>query len=379
VNRLNFVVADADEEYVESLVEYLISDYSEFFQVSSFTRQDCLVEFMQVTDVKVDILLIDPRMYPDSLPTEKVNALVFLSPGNVSENFNRLDSINKYQHADRLVSDIIRIFSEKYRESRCIKYGDRDTKVVAVYSPAGGTGKTCIAAASSIICSQMGLAVFYLNLENVHAEGYFSGSERGQNFSNIIYHLKEKDGNLALKIEGARCIHEQSNVHYFPPPDSIVEFDELFPGELERLIRQFKAMGRYDIVFVDMSSSLDKRNLTLLEESDEIFLILTPDPVCEAKAKALFSEIDLLSQKNRLSFHSKLTVVLNKYRGGSASQADTMDVAGIKASTVLPARAEPLRFDEPGRLVCIDDVFAAGIRRLVGKYFKKERMGLYAG
>ena len=41
------------------------------------------------------------------------------------------------------------------------------TKLVSVYSPIGGAGKTTIAANACINCAREGMKVFYINLETI--------------------------------------------------------------------------------------------------------------------------------------------------------------------------------------------------------------------
>ncbi|WP_460997254.1 hypothetical protein, partial [Staphylococcus aureus] len=101
-----------------------------------------------------------------------------------------------------------------------------------------------------------------------------------------------------MKIEGAGCIDPKYRVHYFPPPDSVMEMEEILPDELQRLVRQIKAMRQYDIVFVDMSSCFNSRNIALLEACDEILFVIAQDSLSNTKAKSFINELDILSQKN---------------------------------------------------------------------------------
>jgi MinD-like ATPase involved in chromosome partitioning or flagellar assembly len=62
--------------------------------------------------------------------------------------------------------------------------------VISVVSPAGGTGKSSIAAGCSILCAGRGMRAFYMDLEDIPStEMFFHGDSR-QSFSNVIYQLK---------------------------------------------------------------------------------------------------------------------------------------------------------------------------------------------
>lgn len=372
MRRLNLAIADTDENYVESLADFLIARYSELFQVSSFTKIDYLIKYLEKSKVKADILLINPDMFSDSISLEAAGCVIFLTVGNPPAGCKGYDTVNKYQHGDMLVSDIINIFSEEDCDGICTKYGNRKTRVIAVCSPAGGAGKTCISVASSIVCAQLGLSAFYLNLEGIHSTKLFFNCESEQNFSKMIYYLKERDENLALRIEGIRCIDHQYNVHYFSPPDSILELDELLPDEMQLLIRQLKFTGRYDIVFVDMPGGFDRRNLALLEACDEVFLIITPDELSLAKTEVLLTELEMLSQKNDWQLYNRLTLIMNKYRNNGPFRFDDITIRSKSVSAVIPAEGELMLLKEPQWFMNADNGFAAGVRRLVSKYLEKE-------
>jgi len=370
LRRLNLVIADTDENYLENLVTFLMADYCEVFSITSFTNRDHLIEFLKKS--RADILLASPEIMPASVGKEMADIIISLQCAAVTQDIERYDSINKYQHGDKLVSSILRCLSDKNPANRQIRYGYGKTVVIGVYSPAGGVGKSAVAYVSSIICSQMGMKPFYLNMEGFHSVRCFSNTDTLQSFSNIIYHLKENDKNISLRIEAIKNIDSISGVHYFPAADSILDFDEIIPQDLQLLISQFKSMGKYDIVFIDMSSSFDSRNISLMNACDEVFLILTIDPACEMKAKSLFREAEILSREGKLNLFDKLTIIINKYCGGAPTEKTSLDIAGKRASIILPEIENPLSFTDINQLIYSNSEFVSCIKKLLIKYVKSD-------
>jgi cellulose biosynthesis protein BcsQ len=371
LRRLNLVVADTDNNYVENLVVFLMSDYSEVFSVTSFTNQDYLVDFLKRS--KVDILLISPEMNASLFTREEADVVIHLLPDTDAKGMEGYNAVNRYQHGDKLVSSILRCFSHKNPVHGQIRYGREGTTVVGVYSPAGGVGKSAVAYALSIVCSQMGLKSFYLNMEGFPSIENLCCSDASQSFSNLIYHLKENDKNISLRIEAIKNISSGNGIHYFPTPDSILDFDELLSQDLQLLISHFKSMGKYNTVFIDMSSSFDKRNMSIMNACDEILLILTRDAVCEMKAKALFREAEALSHEGKLNLFDKLTIIINKYSGDvSLHQSISMDISGKRASVILPEAESALDFTDINQFMHTNVEFISCIRNLASKYVKSD-------
>lgn len=368
--RLNLVIADMDEAYTESIVNYLMSSHSQRFQVSSFTQKELLYDFLIRENKKTDILLICPEFYSDSLPKDRVTSIIFLSSGRLSEEVPDCGCVNKYQHGEKLISDVINIFSEKCKSISLNNTGSKATKVAAVYSPVGGSGKTTLSTCMAKQCAKQGLQVFYLNFESIQSTSFFMDSRGDQGLSGILFFLKENNKNLQLKIEGTRLADSGSNVHYFLPPDSMFELEEIEPDEIKRLINELKAMGQYDIIFIDMSSALNSRNLAVMEACDEIFLVFPQDAVSCAKAEIFEKELDILKKRKNLDISDKITIVLNKYNSHMALEIDTVSIVDKSISYYIPIVPAMTSIKGNVDITDIFTEFCGSIQDLVSKYFE---------
>lgn len=383
MRRLNVVIADTDKAYVDNMVSYLMTNHSERFQVSSFTKQEFLYDFLSGLK-KVDVLLISTDMYNESLPKENVTSVVLLTQGKLSAKFHGLNFINKYQHGEKIASDIVDMYPEKADNSDSPYNSEcshntfvepekhKNTKVVAIYSPLGGVGKTTIAVSSSIYCGQKGLNVFYLNLESFHSTPLFFHCKGEKNLSQIINHVTDKKDNLSLKIEESRQIDPDYNVHYFCPPESILDIEEADPEDLKELINGFKSMDYYDVVIVDMSNDLNKRNMALLEACDEVVLVLAQDAVSNVKAESISKQLKLLLERKKLDLSGKLTVALNKYNFHMALEVDTASINDEFISIYIPAVPGMTAIKGNTQLMDMQGEFGASIKELMDKYICAE-------
>ncbi|MEN6317032.1 MAG: chromosome partitioning protein [Clostridiaceae bacterium] len=311
MSRLSLVIADSDTGYLAEFEKFMMIHYPQQFDIFSFSSPGALSGFLASSDKK-DILLINKKIYKKELQLKNIDDVLLLSDDRTDHLAEGPETLFKYRHAEKLVADVLRLHALKSAKA-CSVSGHSNTRVVCVYSPSGGAGKSSIAAGCSIVCARKGLKTFYLNMEDIPSTDLFFRSEAEQSFSNVIYHLKGKGHNLGLKLEGAKSCDIKTGVCYFAPPDSILELEELSDQDIVNLVNELKGNAVYDMVFADMSCVLDKRSLALLGCADTILLILSHDEISDIKLKKLEAAVDILKSKYGSQMSDHMITVLNKY------------------------------------------------------------------
>lgn len=335
MSRLNLTIADSDTAYLESMVKFLLSNHSKRFQVNSFSNSDYLEAFLEEPDKKTDILLVCPEFYSDAVAKSKVTSIIILTNGRIPENIHKHKTVNKYQHAEKLVSGILGVYAENSGDEVLIYSGEKNTRVIALYSPAGGAGKTTIAVNLARQCAVRGLPVFYLNLENIPSTGCYFETDDKHSFSDMLFYLKEKSKNLGLRIEALRSI-DYTGVHYFSPQESLLELEEMLPEELLLMIDQFRLLNQYEIVIVDMPSGFNEQTASILKACDNILVVLNQDPVSITKLKRFEKEMDLYYSIHEISFSEKCILVLNKYSQKFINKKGYSPIDDLNISVRLP-------------------------------------------
>lgn len=368
MSRLKLIIADNDETYVESISGYLMLNYSQRFQVSSFTNKECLIEYISNESNKIDVLLIEDSMYSSDIPKDKVATVILLTAEKINTDDKDYYAISKYQQADKIVSDIFNVYAQKGDGESINITGDKETKLVAVYSPIGGAGKTTISTSCAIQCAQNGLKIFYLNLEDFQSTALFCDCRGEQNLSNILYYLKDKSKNLQLRIEAAKCVDPDYNLHYFRPPESLLDLQDSKPEELKTLLQELKSMGQYDVVFVDMSSSFDDRNIEILDTCDEILLVIPQDAVSDIKVELFSNEMDILKNRKGIDYSDKINLVLNKYNSYMALEVETACVCGNSIEYYIPVVPGMMAIKGNNRLMDLQGDFSESIEELIARY-----------
>ena len=209
------------------------------------------------------------------------------------------------------------------------------------------------------MCAGRGLRTFYLNLENIPSTDRFFRGESDQSFSNVLYHLKGS-GSIQLRLESAKCKDIRSGVHFFKPPESILEMNEFEEQDAVRLIREFRSNCMYDMVFIDMPSGLTDINTEVMRHSDTILLVLVRDPVMEPKADAFSRALDQLVCRKKPGLADKLLPILNF----SAGSADCGPVYGFRPAAVI---ADCSRTHDGNTAGCLtgDVTFLASLNSIV--------------
>lgn len=366
MKRLTLIIADTDEAYVDGLCSFLGKNQSMRFDVKGFTGEEQLSRYLSGVNSNIDILLINPELNYQGLPLDRVYTLIFLGDGAKAGEEPQGYSINKYQHGDRLVGEIVEQYAKCCSTQICPAGGNAKTEVVCIFSPIGGSGKTSIAAGLSQCCAQKGKTVFYLNLEDIASTPMFFNFEVSKGFSNVLYYLREKGGNLAAKIEGCWSIDPAYGVYLFAPPENSSELYEAEPEELQMLIQLLKATGRFDYVFIDLPSSFDRRALAVLEESDAILVVALSDSVSETKLRLYAKELDVVSKKRSIVLQDKMNVILNRMKDSSGFDTTLFDIFG---RTALVKILEDEMLHSPmgmRNLTDVNSLFYAGINRLAG-------------
>jgi MinD-like ATPase involved in chromosome partitioning or flagellar assembly len=309
LGRLKLVILDGDREYLANFEKFLAANYPQRFDIFTFSSPEKLLEFLSGT-VQADILAINSRIYEKGCCFNHPG-IVLLSGDEDGSPPEGMACVKKYQHMDRLVAEMTRLYTARSLKE-CTITGPGNTRIISVHSPSGGTGKSFVAAGCSILCAGRGIKTFYLNLESIPSTDLFFQGNPRQSFSNVIFYLKGKSGNLALKLESAKCIDAVTGVHFFKPPENACEMSELSVQETDWLLAEFRRSGVYDIVFVDMPSGLCPANIEVLRHSDVILSVLSPDWRSVFKLKNLKTSLEFIEHRLGIELASRIVPVLNK-------------------------------------------------------------------
>jgi MinD-like ATPase involved in chromosome partitioning or flagellar assembly len=372
VRRLTLIIADWEKEYVDALAHYILEKFSGNYLIHSFTNETSLADHLTEENAIYDILLINSSFNKDCLPLKSTGVVIYFSEEMVNKRKSESNFVYKYQHGDQIIDNIMRIYSEKSSINKHMHNNSKKTKLVAVYSPAGGVGKSTLALNASIQCARNSMEVFYLNLENSNTTECLFSNIPKPGISNIIYYLKEKAENISAKIEEIKYLEPDYNIHLLAPADNILDLEELLPDELEYLLCELKETENYDVIFIDMPSIFNKKTLAVFDVCDDILLIYTQQQNSIAKIKIVIQELNLCCEKFGSDYMGKVVPVINKFR----TDIQTKDIDGCIEGYSIESVKYIIPYCQDialtwGRDVIVSECedFYEGVQKIVSRYF----------
>lgn len=311
--KLKLILADNDAAYLERLTKYIQKKGIQF-DLASFSSKDILEQYLD--NSKSDILLCSSDLFSDKVRTSGNGVKMILSDGTYDSNDEYIH-INKYQKAENLITSILIEYAEITGRTGSVAGQHIDTKIVGVYSPVGGCGKTTLALVLGRALSEKGKKVFYLNYECISSTADFMQSNTGM--SDVYLAAVSRNGNAGLKVTSNKVNDPVTGVSYVGCPESMMEFNELTAEQLCRIINQTDEMNEFDNIIVDFDSALSNDKLTLLSVCNKIIMPFTNTSASVVKIKYFLRESKMHPELEDII--SRTIPVINR---NNLSEADTI-------------------------------------------------------
>lgn len=336
MKKIRMVVADSNKDYLNAFAEFMrSSSENSRFVMTYFSNTDSLETYIQKGEI-IDILLISPDLYASKLSLSKNVTTIFLEDDVILHDDDSESAVYRYQRMDQMLSNLLSIYYEKNEDAGRILARSKQTQILSVYAPSGGSGKTTVALN---LCKQLALddlSIFYLNLETFNTSHLYLSAQDADPSLKILYYVKEQSEQLMAKIESLKKHDPYLNVDYFDLETNAEEMLELNEKEITSLLNGIVQTGAYDYIVVDLDSSLHSRNVAALKEADWVVWTMASNPQNIYQSEALFEEEENLFGKQNL-LRDKLLVLLNKYTG---NQNVDLSEAGFPLDGHLPYVAE---------------------------------------
>ena len=334
---IRVALACGDEKYLERLVSGLEKiknlDLAIFSDVESLSRglaarhydvflftTDIFDREMDYLNVKADLkLLLDDE--------EKV----------ISSTFADAKRIRKYQRISLIYKNILDFYSEICGKDALS--GNSVSKIVTFYSPIGGAGKTTVALVSAEKFAQHGNRTFYISLEDIASEDCYlqQGAEKG--ISDLMRYV-DSNTNIGMKIEGM-LKNRGANFYYLNHFTSPNDMYDMTAEDIHNLLTAIQKTGLFDVIVVDTSTCLEKKNLAVFEISDRIVVVERTDEISARKMNCFYTMHHILND-----YSYKMIRIVN-FDNGISNAIETNipelgrigDVQNMDASNVISVLA----------------------------------------
>ncbi|GGD76734.1 AAA family ATPase [Paenibacillus nasutitermitis] len=273
MNKRNLIIAVREAEYIERLADYIRhSPFGEDWQLTAFTNPAALRHFIR-GGYAVDLIAAQPHML-DELG-EQTGAIPLVALVGRSGQYPNAAEVLQYQPLPQLLQALSAVHAATGASTS--RTEGEESPVVAVYSAAGGIGKTMLALQLARQAGVRGMRVFYLNLEQWNATSLWLGDEGSEDFPQMLYTLQAQPDKSPLRLSELRKRHATLPMDYFAPSGNAEELLSLSADQTALLIRTIACAGQYDLVIIDLDSRLEELHHAVLQAAGHILWLVSGD------------------------------------------------------------------------------------------------------
>lgn len=317
--RIKLAILEQDASYLKRIVAAFNNKYSDKFEIYSFTSQE--VAISTLTEAKIDVLIADDSFEIDQEKLPRRCGFAYLVESADIDTVNEQRAIFKYQKVELIYKQIISVYSDKASSVSGIRLDDDSCKVILFCSAGGGTGSSSMAAACALHYAAQEKKTLYLNLERFGSSGSFFTAEGQFTMADVVFAVKSKKANLALKLESSVRM-DARGVYFFAPSDIALDMMELKAEDTIQLISELQLTGSYEYMVVDTDFGLDKDTLSIYRRAHAIVLVTDGSEIANLKTVRAVNALSILEQNADSPLMSRLALVYNK-ASNSASSAIT--------------------------------------------------------
>lgn len=345
--KMKLVICTVDENYASRFVDYFNVHYGDRVDLMQFTDFSLLSTYAK----NIDICLLDAEMVQQNESLNLGQAIpVILTEERDEEAAYK--TIFKYQKAEIIYKELLSVLADRKTGVKMFRRRDPGHARSYVFcSPSGGSGATTTAIAYAMNLAK-DRSVLYLNLQQLSNSKLVLSGEGNGKFDDIIFALKSKRSNLALKLESAvRTSREK--VCFYEPCDNALDMQELSVDEIKMLLDEVITGGIYKEVVIDIDNCLRPIEIAVMEMVDHIVCVEGGNDENEEKFMRFYRALETIENRNQKELADKVLLFYNKF-----SNKTGKDISGGLVTVIggMP-RFEGLQMAGISQRVAVMDVF----------------------
>lgn len=322
--KIKLAVLEKDSSYLQRIVSVFSTKYSDKFEIYSFTDEE--ITYSTLESTKIDVLVASDVFEIDMKRIPKRCGFAYLVDSMDIESVNNQRAICKFQKVDLIYKQILSIYSENAGNVAGLKLGDDTAKIIAFQSVSGGCGGSTMAAACALHFAAQGKKTLYLNLEKYGSADVFFSAEGQFDMSDIIYALKSKKANLALKLESS-VKQDPRGVCFYSQSKLALDMLELNTDDILRLISEIRLTGSYNVIVLDLDFSIDAEVLKILRQTHALIWVGDGSDISNVKLFRAYTALSIKEQNADAPITNRISLIYNKF---SNKTCKTLDDIGIK-------------------------------------------------
>lgn len=287
----NLVIVDNDIDYVRQLEEALVPRLADRIEIHIITEEEYREAFFQ-EEQYIDLLMIDYDNYGEYLKEHVIKKTILMLP-EIRFGMEIDDDVQvmmKYIPGKDVLKTITNTYDQMDSNILDTHKNQKTTKIISVYSPIGGCGKSLIS---------IGLS---RKLQKLDQEVLLVGCDNMQSFAAFFEETSYADESLAEKL---LC---DAGDTYWTILDNIRERGCSYLKPFRKYLRELglnktiwanmlsliKKKRNFDYIVLDLGSSMDEDIKDILDISDEILMITEPNTISARKMNKLLLNNEML-------------------------------------------------------------------------------------
>lgn len=324
--KIKLAILENDINYLNRIVSVFSTKYADKFQIYSFTNSDLAVN--SVISDKIDVFMandcfeIDVKILPERC------SFVYLVNSADIDTIREQRAICKFQKAELIYKQILSVYSENVGSITGLKLTDDECKVTVFSSPSGGVGTSTVAAAYAVYLAKQNKKVVYLSFEDFGSTDIFFSGEGQFCMSDVIFALKSKRANLALKLE-SYVKRDVRGVYFFSSAKFSLDMLEFKHEERLQLINELKLLGSYDHMIIDVNFGLDKNNFDYYKTAHNIVIVGDGGEISNVKILNASKALTTIDQSQDIPVVNRFNVLYNRFSSKTGKILDDISFRNI--------------------------------------------------
>jgi len=321
--KIRVAIIDDDESYVKRLVGNLQVNYAEKIEAYFFSNFERFLDFYE--NNMVQAILVSESFLGSEILLPKNVLFAWLVSDSAVQELSGIPAIAKFQKVELFYKRILNLYADM--EDKLVLKSNGRKKCVVFTSAQGGAGVSSVTAAYALNRARAGLKVFYVNLDTLNSPRLFFQADGNFGFSEVLYALKVKKGNLVLKLESLAKRDKQS-VRFFDACKNANDMLEIKPEDIGLLFDTLRSMDGIDVIAVDLPLDFSPCYSLVMEKYADTIIFLNDGSMAGNEKLKKAMEMFKNQGKSTRNLFAKSALLYNKF--------DKTAAAGTGGSGIEP-------------------------------------------
>lgn len=268
MDKPRVVIADTDENYIQSIELKFIEDFFDKVQLEIITDQEYF-ERLFMTPQSADILIVSEDLYEISLQKHNIKNIFVMTEQHEEDQTEELNitKIFKYSSIKGIFNEIL---GQSAKDLKLAEEARTEPQIVVVTSAAGGVGKTTVAIGMGMALAKDYRKVLYINATSLQSFPLLLKNPTTI-CDNTIY--SQLLGNSDDLYEAVKSEIRNEVFQYLPAFKSALMSLGLSLDIYKRIAESARKSGEYDFIIVDTDNIFDEKKAELINIADKVLIV----------------------------------------------------------------------------------------------------------